>query len=168
MPYADKSKRYTHIKPLTCESVAATLQLLKDGRMRTVHEIASVLPYSVHTVQEAMKSLEFHKEAHLHHYASIPGGGTAAMWSVGSGERAPKPPKQTDEEFRAKQAKYRERYRMQRGPDKKVALQPNIFRHPHDVWLFGECVATQPTQWTGRVYKQSMDIDEWGQSRSAA
>lgn len=35
-----------------------------------------------------------------------------------------------------------------------------VFRHPHDVWLFGECAAVTPANLTRNVIQQSMSVAE--------
>lgn len=127
MPYADQDKRKanrkSHIKWLTAPTVMGAWQLLKDGKMRTAHEIAEELHFSVPAINEALTSLEFHNEAHLHDYKMLPIGGYAALWIIGPGERAKKPPKQTPEERTAKKLKWREDYEQRRIADKESAYQ---------------------------------------------
>lgn len=123
------------VKCMDCASVIATLELMADGKPRTIREIYEALGCSQPTADQVMDSLRHHRRAYIADYIPVCDGRSAAVWALGDERNAPQPRRRSAAYRAAMMRIYRRRHE-----DKKAGriTDGTPHRHPQDIALFGE------------------------------
>lgn len=111
-------------------------ELLKDGVSRTAPEIADELCADASNLSDIMKGLKGLDKVHVDKWARDSVGHAVRCWKIGKGEDAPRPTAPTSNE-RKQIARRRAKAAAERL-ERENAEPVTPFRHPMDVWLFGE------------------------------
>lgn len=133
---------------------AATVErvrlLMLDDQPRSCLQVSVELGISRTSADHAMTALHKRGLVHIAMYERCDAGTSwIRIFQFGTQRDAPRPSSLITHSH---QYLRRERERLAQARATKV------FRHPWDVWLFGECAAPPKTKWKGRVIKQSMSI----------
>jgi len=133
------------------------VELLKDGKPRTVPDIALALgkvPENIATIVKRLKELD---RVRVSGYRRNSIGHPVKLWVAGKGKDAPKPRSATRAERNA-MAVYREKLAEELAARDR-ANRPMPFRHWQDSVLFGDYSKPfTPQIVCGRIYQQSMDV----------
>jgi hypothetical protein len=124
--------------------------VLANGVCMSMKEIAEATGADRSSVRTVMQN-HHGKAFRVAEWERIDANHSVMKWAIGTGPDAPKPAAKTSREY---WKGYRDRKRIQRGFVNPFATAAGLVQAPN-----GQ---------TGRVYKQSMDVEEWPQSRKAA
>jgi len=130
-------------------------ELMLDGKQRTCHQASAELGLSDTSANHAMRYLHKRDRVFIARYERCPKDcNWVRVFQIGCQTDAKKPVNTGTRRQRAYLRREREYLHESRASGSKV------FRHPWDVWLFGECQASQATNWVGRVIRQSMSAPD--------